>query len=45
VVHTTEPVPARSVDPGVRALHERLKAEFDPKGRLNPGRSVLAGAA
>jgi FAD/FMN-containing dehydrogenase len=28
----------------VRALHERIKAEFDPTGRLNPGRSVLPGA-
>jgi len=26
------------VDPGVRAIGERMKSNFDPDGRLNPGR-------
>lgn len=43
IVHHSLPAPARPVDPGVLALHERLKAEFDPTGRLSPGRSVLDG--
>ena len=37
--HAAEP------DPAVIDLHGRLKARFDPTGRLNPGRSVLAVAA
>ncbi len=41
VVHHTEPSPPRPVDPEVAALHERLKAGFDPLGRLNPGIDVL----
>ncbi len=28
----------RVLDPAVAALHQRLKAGFDPTGRLNPGR-------
>lgn len=32
--------PARAEDPGVRLISDRLKAQFDPTGRLNPGRSV-----
>jgi glycolate oxidase FAD binding subunit len=42
VVHRAAPQPRAAVDPAVRALHERLKAAFDPDGRLAPGRSVLA---
>ncbi len=42
VVHHAEPPPPRAVDPAVVALHERLKAGFDPDGRLNPGVDVLA---
>jgi glycolate oxidase FAD binding subunit len=42
IVHRTVPQPARPVDPGVRVLHQRLKARFDPTGRLAPGREVLA---
>jgi glycolate oxidase FAD binding subunit len=42
IVHHAEPAPARSVDPAVVALHERIKQQFDPTGRLNPGVDVLA---
>jgi glycolate oxidase FAD binding subunit len=41
VVHHTQPPPTRAVDPGVRALTERVKDQFDPTGRLSPGRTVL----
>jgi FAD/FMN-containing dehydrogenase len=36
----TPPVPV--VEPAVRALHERIKHEFDPTGRLAPGRRSVA---
>jgi len=41
IVHHTHPV--ASVEPDVAALElqRRIKSEFDPKGRLNPGVSVL----
>lgn len=42
IVHHAEPAPARPVDEPVRALHQRIKANFDPAGRLNPGVDVLA---
>jgi glycolate oxidase FAD binding subunit len=42
VVHHSQPAPARAVDATVRALHDRIKHEFDPTGRLNPGVDVLA---
>ncbi len=32
------PQPAASLSPEVRAVSERVKAQFDPTGRLNPGR-------
>ena len=35
--------PARAVDPVVAELHRRIKAGFDPTGRLNPGVDVLDG--
>jgi FAD/FMN-containing dehydrogenase len=42
VVHRDVPTPAREVDPPVAALHARIKALFDPTGRLAPGRDPLA---
>jgi len=42
IVHAERPVAASEVDPAVRTLHDRIKAEFDPDGRLNPGVDVLA---
>ncbi len=41
VVHRHSPQTGRVVDPAVRLLHERLKHEFDPTGRLNPGVDLL----
>jgi len=40
-VHASRPQPPRPVAPGVQALTERMRAGFDPTGRLNPGREVL----
>lgn len=42
VAYVSEPLPFPDPDPAVVALHRRLKAEFDPRGRLNPGRDPLA---
>lgn len=39
VVHRSVPPPRRPPAPVVQLLHERLKAAFDPAGRLAPGRS------
>jgi hypothetical protein len=41
IVHADVPDAARPVAPGVRTLHDRIKTEFDPTGRLAPGRQVL----
>jgi glycolate oxidase FAD binding subunit len=41
VVHHESPSPPVDVDPVILALHARLKREFDPTGRLNPGVDVL----
>jgi FAD/FMN-containing dehydrogenase len=38
VVHRTVPQPARRADPAIAALSARVKAAFDPTGRLAPGR-------
>lgn len=37
-VHTASAVPAAAADPAVVALNEAVKRQFDPTGRLNPGR-------
>ena len=44
IVHHTDPPPTRPVDPAIADLHRRIKHEFDPTGRLNPGVDVLAGS-
>lgn len=41
VVHHTRPRPPRQADPVRAQLHARIKGEFDPTGRLNPGVDVL----
>ncbi|MFN0092753.1 MAG: FAD-binding oxidoreductase [Acidimicrobiales bacterium] len=41
VVHLRAPAPPPAVDPVVAELNQRVKAAFDPIGRLNPGRRVL----
>jgi glycolate oxidase FAD binding subunit len=38
VVHRTVPQPPRVVAPAIAALNARVKAAFDPTGRLSPGR-------
>jgi glycolate oxidase FAD binding subunit len=42
IVHHSEPAPTRVHDDATTRLHARIKAEFDPRGRLNPGVDVLA---
>jgi glycolate oxidase FAD binding subunit len=41
IVHRAVVAPVRPVAAPVAAVHERLKASFDPTGRLAPGRRVL----
>lgn len=38
LVFASNPQPARTLDPVAHAIGERMKANFDPDGRLNPGR-------
>jgi FAD/FMN-containing dehydrogenase len=42
VVHRPHPVARAAPHPSTVALQTRVKALFDPAGRLNPGRSVVA---
>lgn len=42
IVHTADPVAPRPLSPAVAELNRRIKATFDPAGRLNPGRVVAA---
>lgn len=44
VVHHTDSAPPRPVDAAVVDLHRRLKHEFDPSHRLNPGVDALSPA-
>jgi glycolate oxidase FAD binding subunit len=41
VVHHESPPPRADVDPAIVELHKRIKHQFDPTGRLNPGVDVL----
>jgi glycolate oxidase FAD binding subunit len=41
VVHHTHPSSPREVDVAKVDLHRRIKHEFDPRARLNPGVSVI----
>lgn len=38
LVFADEPQPARPLDPAVALISDRMKQNFDPTGRLNPGR-------
>lgn len=42
IVHHRRPRPPREPDAAIVELNRRLRAEFDPVGRLNPGLDVLA---
>jgi hypothetical protein len=42
IVHRDVPAAPRQIDPASLAVQRRLKAVFDPDGRLAPGRSVVA---
>lgn len=44
IVHHEHPAPVRPVDAAVVELHRRLKHEFDPTGRLNPGVELVPSA-
>lgn len=43
VVHHTLPGPRSTPPPAVASLHQRIKQQFDPTHRLNPGVDPLAG--
>ncbi len=43
IVHRSHPAPPAEPDRETVELHRRLRDEFDPRGRLNPGRDVFAG--
>ena len=43
IVHHSRPAPKVLPDAETIELHRRIRMEFDPTGRLNPGLDVLAG--
>jgi glycolate oxidase FAD binding subunit len=43
VVHHASPPPLRAADRALVELHRRVKRQFDPTGRLNPGVDALDG--
>lgn len=45
MIHLRTPAPPASVSEAVRIMHQRIKHNLDPTGRLNPGVDVLAAAA
>jgi glycolate oxidase FAD binding subunit len=42
IVHRDAPAPPQPAEPAIAELHRRVKARFDPTGRLAPGRDPLA---
>jgi FAD/FMN-containing dehydrogenase len=42
LVFGEKPQPARPLDPAVATVAHRIKHQFDPTGRLNPGRDPAA---
>ena len=42
IVHHEHPQPSREIPTAIVELHRRVKHEFDPEGRLNPGVDVLS---
>ena len=42
IVHHEHPQPTREIPDAIAELHRRVKHEFDPEGRLNPGVDVLS---
>jgi len=41
VVHRSERQPHHPTDAAIRQLHDRIKQQFDPSGRMNPGLDPL----
>jgi glycolate oxidase FAD binding subunit len=42
IVHHEHPQPTREIPAAIAELHRRVKHEFDPEGRLNPGVDILS---
>jgi hypothetical protein len=43
IIHLDSAPPPRLVSPQIFTLHQRIKHNLDPEGRLNPGVDVIAG--